>query len=795
MRILLLILLVLPAAWGEVLHVPGEFGTIQGALDATSPGDTVLVANGTYVELLSTPVWEVTLASHYIFSEDTTDIQETILDGDYQGTVLDVYTETPSVFHLRGFTIQHGEGYFNAYWDYRPGGFFLQSDVSIDFQDLVFRHNRGYRAGGAVTRQARTSATRVGSFSLQRVHIHDNEMLEAEPYAWCFRISMEGTGVVEDLVVEENTGSNGHQFIADAGLQLARVTMEGGAAPIFNRVAFDSDANTTARDVRVQNCFNVSGGVLRIQGDTLVARNIYISDNLNQGTDNGNANSIYGVSYLDIDSLYIQRNRVFFQGDGAGTVSSYDGTVRNLHVTDNVVGDSLVQDARGMIFEVNNVDVIDSEFSRNVILNGPVEGGEAPWSGNVVSSGAGRDTVRWRNCRFEDNFTHDPDDYSQIQNPRPNIARALLLNSGNDNEYIEMRDCVFRNNRQPNHAPEWAGMDLWHRSVGSTVEFVSSGPGKHYELHNILMEDCDDGGIWIDDGPSGVIMNQVVVRRTNRFAVQIVGPDTLSMVNCLFEDITEQDNYIPFPYTDSYQDVLTAGVVPGETSLHNVTVTNCSMSKLFTGPLDFRNSIVWGNDYDVLSDQWYEAPEFSTSIVQPGMTGSNNTLEDPLFDEELGVPYLSPASPAIDAGNPDPIYNDLEDPERPGFALWPSQGGLRNDIGYTGGPHAGTLDHLVRVSPRPEDRLLRPASLELLPNYPNPFNNQTRLEYVLPTAGSVSIRLYDIQGRMVNELFQGNQAVGRHQVLLRGEGLASGVYFVQVEARGVVEVEKVLLLK
>ncbi len=288
-------------------------------------------------------------------------------------------------------------------------------------------------------------------------------------------------------------------------------------------------------------------------------------------------------------------------------------------------------------------------------------------------------------------------------------------------------------------------------------------------------------------------MNQVVVRRTNRFAVQIVGPDTLSMVNCLFEDITEQDNYIPYPYTDSYQDVLTAGVVPGETSLNNVTVTNCSMSKLFTGPLDFTNSIVWGNDYDVLSDQWFEAPEFSYSIVQPGMTGTNNILEDPLFDEELGVPYLLTASPAIDTGNPDSVYNDLEDPESPGFALWPSQGGLRNDMGYTGGPGARELDSQVSVTPKEAPAL--PESIALNPAWPNPFNPATTVAFDLPLAAPITLSVYNLRGQRVRTLVHELLPAGSHEVVFRAEGLASGVYFIRLEALGEVQARKVLLLK
>jgi hypothetical protein len=89
------------------------------------------------------------------------------------------------------------------------------------------------------------------------------------------------------------------------------------------------------------------------------------------------------------------------------------------------------------------------------------------------------------------------------------------------------------------------------------------------------------------------------------------------------------------------------------------------------------------------------------------------------------APWLSPFSPAIDAGHPDLVYNDIEDPDNPGFALWPSQGTLRNDIGYTGGPYTrapwNTWWPCANRSPTPA----RPAAFTLHPAYPNPFNPST----------------------------------------------------------------------
>ncbi|MCA9439122.1 MAG: hypothetical protein KC978_25275, partial [Candidatus Omnitrophica bacterium] len=63
-----------------------------------------------------------------------------------------------------------------------------------------------------------------------------------------------------------------------------------------------------------------------------------------------------------------------------------------------------------------------------------------------------------------------------------------------------------------------------------------------------------------------------------------------------------------------------------------------------------------------------------------------NYPTDPKFLTTAPGEYLlSPDSPLIDAGNRDPIYNDTCFP--------PAQGGVRNDMGYTGGPgNCSTLD-------------------------------------------------------------------------------------------------------
>ncbi len=77
-----------------------------------------------------------------------------------------------------------------------------------------------------------------------------------------------------------------------------------------------------------------------------------------------------------------------------------------------------------------------------------------------------------------------------------------------------------------------------------------------------------------------------------------------------------------------------------------------------------------------------------------------------------------------------------------------------------------------------------PERLALHPNYPNPFRAQTTIRYEVPQAGPVRIVVYDMVGRRVGTLVDGKQPAGRKEVVFDARRLASGVYFVRLQAQG-----------
>jgi hypothetical protein len=91
--------------------------------------------------------------------------------------------------------------------------------------------------------------------------------------------------------------------------------------------------------------------------------------------------------------------------------------------------------------------------------------------------------------------------------------------------------------------------------------------------------------------------------------------------------------------------------------------------------------------------------------------------------------------------------------------------------------------------------LSAPAEFALNPAYPNPFNPETHLSFTLPEAGTVSLIVYDMQGRAVATLYDGWYSAGQYQATFGAAGLPSGVYFARLTANGSQQTQKLMLMK
>jgi hypothetical protein len=102
--------------------------------------------------------------------------------------------------------------------------------------------------------------------------------------------------------------------------------------------------------------------------------------------------------------------------------------------------------------------------------------------------------------------------------------------------------------------------------------------------------------------------------------------------------------------------------------------------------------------------------------------------------------------------------------------------------------------------PPPDDIVLNsnkliPMKYELGQNYPNPFNPTTVIQYQLPNADYVSLKLYNLLGEEVKTLVNEVQEAGYKLVQIDATGLSSGVYFYRLTAGSFVETRKLVLLR
>jgi photosystem II stability/assembly factor-like uncharacterized protein len=88
-----------------------------------------------------------------------------------------------------------------------------------------------------------------------------------------------------------------------------------------------------------------------------------------------------------------------------------------------------------------------------------------------------------------------------------------------------------------------------------------------------------------------------------------------------------------------------------------------------------------------------------------------------------------------------------------------------------------------------------PSEFKLEQNYPNPFNPVTTINYSLPKASNVSIKIYDVLGNEVMNIVNEFKQSGNYSASIDASSLASGVYFYKMEAGSYKDAKKMILVK
>lgn len=124
----------------------------------------------------------------------------------------------------------------------------------------------------------------------------------------------------------------------------------------------------------------------------------------------------------------------------------------------------------------------------------------------------------------------------------------------------------------------------------------------------------------------------------------------------------------------------------------------------------------------------------------------------------------------------------------------------RKDIWYTSLGHLHLYSMIyqtsfLQINTEIENSSNLPAYYALYQNYPNPFNPSTTIAYQVAEPGFISIKVYDILGKEIQELVNEYKQKGNYKVEFNSRGYTSGLYFYVMNAPGFRQTKKLIILK
>jgi hypothetical protein len=97
----------------------------------------------------------------------------------------------------------------------------------------------------------------------------------------------------------------------------------------------------------------------------------------------------------------------------------------------------------------------------------------------------------------------------------------------------------------------------------------------------------------------------------------------------------------------------------------------------------------------------------------------------------------------------------------------------------------GSLENIVEI----------PDAFQLGRPYPNPFNPSTSITYDVATDCKIELSIFDIQGRLVEELVTGQVKAGYHEIQWNAKSQASGMYILRMVTPKSAMTQKLILMK
>jgi len=727
---------------------------IQTAVDSASIGDIIIVGsssghgNGSYEE-------NVNVTKSLIIRSENGSATTTVTAQDANDHVFEVSTNNVTIgTDNHGFSI-HGA---NVVW---KAGIYLENGVShCNITDNIATNNSvGIFLGSSSTYDTLKNnvASSNGFHGIYLGNLSNHNTLTSNT-------ADSNTNYGIYLYTSSNNMLTGNtcQSNSEDGIRLfsssnyntltGNIASENNNYGIYlgNSSSFDTLVNNTGNlnNYGIYVTYSSSNTLISNTADTNTSCGIYIeSSNNNNLTDNAVSGNFYGIEFYNSSNYNTIRGNTAISNTnfGIGIISSINNTLTDNNCRLNNYGINLSSSAYNIL--TNNTNL---ENSKGFYLSNS--------NYNILTSNTANNSE-------EIGLYIEESSYNTLtgNTANENSNYGIYLSSSNNNT-IYLNN--LSNNTDGNSLVSSSSVNTWYSPTPIYYDYTSGSFHKNYlgnYYGNYTGSDPDGDGI----GNSAYSINDM----NDNYPLM----DTSACYSLQAWWLNSDSKMYKNDMSKTIDSVAIGGGSSHIWIADQATLMNIEFSgyDTWTGQIVFTSALANGHTFKVEIGSSTNGSDFTPGGAEATITGTGSAT---VFTYETNTSAFGVATGE---------YLAMRITNNSGVSYIVEVGGAGS---YCSSPD-GSGDYLVI------DKLNAFTEYSLRQNYPNPFSTSTLIHYELPERTNVILKVYDVFGREVSTLFEGEQNAGKYEVEFNGANLPGGIYFYQMQAGNFMAVRKLLLLK